>query len=165
MSADREERKEKGGKEEGARLDPPAQPPKSTTFQQPDSPRDNDASIQKTNSNSFQFVFETQMGGERESTQDNEGGLQMGNTIQVTEYYLKEEKVEEEEERKRWSEEEKNRVKEEMEKDPCKEEQRKRWKREEEESDEKYHKEIKIIEERYKSFGFGKDKDPIGAET
>ena len=74
-------------------------------------------------------------------------------------------KVEEEEERKRWSEEEKNKEKEEMEKDPCKEEQRKRWKREEEESDEQYLKEIKKIEEWYKSFGFDKAGDPRGAES
>ena len=93
MSTDKEERKEEGGKEEGASLDPPLQPPDSPTFQPPDSPTDIDASIQKTNLNSFQVVVETQMGEESESTQDNEGGLQMGNTIQVTEYYLKEEEV------------------------------------------------------------------------
>ena len=79
--------------DKGASPDPPLQPLDSPTFQPPDSPTDNDASIQKTNLDSFQVVFETQMGEESESKQDKDGGLQMGDAIQVTEYYLKEEEV------------------------------------------------------------------------
>ena len=101
MSTDKEERREEGGKEEGASLDPPLQPsgsptfqpPDSPTFQPPDPPTDFDASIQKTNLNSFQVGVETQMGEESKSTQEKDGGLQMGDTGQMTEYYLKEEEV------------------------------------------------------------------------
>ena len=73
------------GEEEGASLDPPLQPSGSPTFQPPNSPpfqppnptTDFDASIQKTNLNSFQAEVETQMGEEREFTQ--EGNLKCTN--------------------------------------------------------------------------------------
>ena len=86
--------------------DPPLQPLDSPTSQPSDSPTEIDASIQETNLNNSQAVVETQMGEESESTQEKDGGLQMGDTGQVTEYYLKEEEVrrrreEEEEEEKK----------------------------------------------------------------
>ena len=101
VSTDKEERKEEGGNEEGASLDSPQQPPDSPTFkppnsptlQPPDFPTDIDASIQKTNLNSFQVGVETQMGEESKSAQEKEEGLQMGDTGQMTEYYLKEEEM------------------------------------------------------------------------
>ena len=115
VSRDKEERREEGGKEEGASLDPPLQPSGSPTFQPPNSPpfqppnppTDFDASIQKANLNSFQVGVKTQMGEESKSTQEKDGVLEMGDTGQMTEYYLKEEEVrrrtgkEEEEEEKK----------------------------------------------------------------
>ena len=62
------------GGDKGANLDPPLQPLDSPTFRQPDSPTDNDASIQKTNLNSLQAVVEMQLSEASESSQEMDGG-------------------------------------------------------------------------------------------
>ena len=69
------------------------QPIDSLTSQPSDSPTDVDASIQETNLNNSQAVVESQRIKEGESTKAKDGGLQMGDTGQMTEYCLKEEEV------------------------------------------------------------------------